>query len=70
MICNWCGEGEGKNRTTDPQGKIYYYYCYKCVGNFRENPFRIRNESKNEEDIIFHLTSKRAIKNFKRWIKK
>jgi len=39
MKCNWCGEGKGRNYTTDKEGKIYYYYCQKCVGDFKQNPF-------------------------------
>jgi hypothetical protein len=35
MICNWCGEGSGRNYSRDEQGKIYYYYCITCVGDFK-----------------------------------
>lgn len=32
MRCNWCRKGEGRNYTRDKQGKVYYYYCQKCLG--------------------------------------
>jgi hypothetical protein len=40
MKCNWCGEGKGMNFTTDKEGRIYYYYCQECVGDFKSKcPF-------------------------------
>ena len=64
MICNWCGEGSGRNRTKDKEGKLYYYYCYKCVGDYMntltfkplKDPFKTMvpegffEDIKNDED--------------------
>jgi len=47
VICNWCGEGQGRNYTRDRKtGIVYYYYCQKCVGNFKINPFKIEKINK------------------------
>lgn len=33
MQCNWCGQGEGSNRTIDRKtNKTFYYYCSDCIG--------------------------------------
>jgi len=33
MKCNWCGKGEGSNRTIDRKtNKTFYYYCSDCIG--------------------------------------
>lgn len=32
MRCNWCGQGVGRNASRDKTGRIYYYYCSKCIG--------------------------------------
>lgn len=39
MKCSYCNQGTGSNRTKGKDGVIYYYYCYRCVGNFKINPF-------------------------------
>lgn len=31
MKCNWCNQGEGRNYTRDKNGRIFYYYCQKCI---------------------------------------
>jgi len=35
--CNWCGKGYGSNRTKDKEGKLYYYVCAACVGDFTKD---------------------------------
>ncbi len=46
MKCNWCGEGNGQSYTKNKKGVIYYYYCYKCVGDFtKELSFKINKST-------------------------
>ncbi len=37
MKCNYCGKGKGKNHTKDKEGKLYYYYCQECVGDYKND---------------------------------